>query len=283
MNSLQSSDNKVVFQTLATIAPEEVSFRVGFDSTMFEPDWKPTLYQTYGSSPFPFKPRSEQGNPKFKNYIYTDSANDGSRLWLYYALDKTEAQMKTPVRVKQDSKQWRWPDVLYSLQFVPDDEFPLVTQFPIPRDPNTGVLGGTGTVFAQRVYERYNLKPATLALCRIEERWYTSARPFPAKMLTHPQPTEGNISWSFNGAQGSLTCLHPLIKIPARGLAYTTVVNATTGASPAPPLPEAIFPATIFEDWEPFTLYDDVAFEGGVWSRKQGIIFPPEGPEPNKL
>lgn len=269
-------------QFIDSFNPSECIFRVPYLSSEIRP-WNVPAIGT------PYKECRILANANVLldgcgEYTYRHKTVDGNWMWFYFVKHKTEAEKKVPFETEWTSKLWKWPNVLNSLIFVPDNAFPLSTNYPIPPNPNgsSPTTGGLGLAFSPNLIERMNLTPETLALsvCKIEK--FTSDSDWGAAALTHPQPTEGYVSWDFNGAKGSITCLHPDIRLPARGKAYTTVVNATvTSAEAAPFVPERIFPATNFENWEPFVISDDVVQQNGEYRRERVTIFPPEQNEPS--
>lgn len=271
--------------TIPSRNPEEVIFKVPYSAAEWRPSFQPAVGAPYKQTRI--RANSQAIINEFGDYTYQFKTSEGGYLWFYFVKHKTATERNTPFKTIWTSKLWKWPNVLNSLIFVPDNAFPLGTQYPIPPDPNNDVTGGTALAFAPNLIERMNLTPEALALSACIIQQYvsdsdTADSPWSLNDLTHMQPTEGFVSWDFNGAKGSITCLHPDIKIPARGKAYTTVINGTTtSAEAAPNVPERIFPATNFEGWEAFVVSDDVVQENGEYFREKVTIIPPEENEPS--
>lgn len=258
--------------------PSEMSFRVPFPLSMLRPNSMPVLYTAYKDCRILANAGAILDG--LGDYTYGFNQEDGNLMWFYFVKPKTDDERKIPFNTFNTSVKERWPNVLNDIIFQVDNAFPLATSYPLPRTLTD--TGGMATAFAPNLIERLNITPETLALCLVRVDQFTSNLPWGANDLTHLQPTEGVVSWDFNGAKGSLTCLHGDIKIPARGKAYTTVVDGTTTSSePAPFVPERIFPATNMEAWQSYILYDDVKWEEGVYFRERATIFPPEENEPN--
>jgi hypothetical protein len=275
---------KIEIQILPTRNPAEIMFRVPIDCSQLRAYHVPELYTAYKNCRIPANAGATEAD--LKNYVYVYKEMDGKFMWFYFCKPKTETERNTPFRTFYTSRQWRWPTVLNSLIFVPDNAFPRATPFAVAPEPDgsggfTG--GGQGMAFSPNLIERFNITPEALALSTVKVEQFLSDRPWSVNDLTHPQPTEGQVSWDFNGAKGSINCLHPDIKIPARGKAYTTVVNGTTSFEGAPFTPERIFPATNFESWEPFVISDNVVIENGVSFRERATIYPPEMNEPSSV
>lgn len=267
------------FECLPTRDPSQVSFRVPVDAKTLTTQNLPAQYTAYKDTNLPGTARVQDDG--FQNYVYTYNQKEGGLIWFYFAKPKTDAERRIPFNTFYTSRQWRWPTVLNSLIFIPDPNFPVATLFPIP--PDLTNPGGTGTAFSPTMIQRMNVTPEALALsmCKVEQ--FVSDRPWNANELTHQQPTEAVVSWDFPGAQGSITCLHSDIKIQARNNSYTTVIDSVTSSDAAPYVPERIFPATNFEDWEPFAVSDDVVRESGVYFRELITIYPPEQNEPSVI
>lgn len=267
------------FEAIDSKNPAEMLFRVPYLATELLPSMIPAEGTPYGETRI--LANSSVLLSEFRNYTYRLKRREGSYVWFYFVPHKTEAQKKIPFKTEWKSKQWKWSTVLNSLIFVPDNAFPLGTQYPIM--PTLTDPGGIGQVFAPSLIERMNITPETLALSAIKVDCFTSDSPWGQNDITHLQPTEGNVAWDFNGAKGSINCLHPEIRVPARGKAYTIVLNGTTTSSEAAPIvPERIYPATNFESWEPFVIVDEVdELDTGEYYRERWTIYPPEQNEPS--
>ena len=181
---------------------------------------------------------------------------------------KTAASRVIPFQTFPTYKEHPWPAVLYSLRFVPDDKF--------PRSASFGSNGLSGKVYAPSWYTRRTWREGVVYDSRcIVERFLSDSTPFTDAELAHTQPVPGVVEWDFNGASGSMLCLHPDVKIPSQGKAYTTLYNATSGSASAAQIPERIFPATFFEEWTPFVLSDSQNEENGMFFREKVTIYPP--------
>jgi hypothetical protein len=274
--------NENYIDILPTRNPSEISFRVRAQAQNFRPHNIPTVGDAYKNTNIPGVARANTDG--LGDYVYCYMSKESDTLWFYFCKNKTAAERNTPFNTYYTSRQWRWPNILNDIEFVPDNAFPLVSQVPLV-ESSVGSVTPTvsvASVYAARLIERMNITPEALALsmCKVEQ--FTSDVPWSAAELTHPQPTEGVVSWDFNGAKGSITCLHPDIKIPARGKAYTTIIDGNTlSAEPSPNVPNREFPATNFEAWEPFVVSDDVVRENGVYFRERVTIYPPEENQPS--
>jgi hypothetical protein len=265
------------FQFVETPDPAALVFRVGLSSLLIRPDKLPLLGQRYQDAPLPVKPRIGEGWCKDFVFVHreingpTDEEPQGI-VWFYFAPQTLDTDEDVPFRpMFETTRVHQWPQVLHALPFVDDPAAPISVYA-----PTTAAVSGQAIVYAPRVYARPQLTPETLASCRVEVRQYQRSRPW--GNLESPQPVPGEVNWDFLGSNGSITALHPLIRIKARGNAYRVVAEGVQGVAPAALTPERIFPATEFPDWAPFDLID-VQFVNGVYVKEVMTIHPPDRPE----
>lgn len=275
---------QVLFDFVDCPDPELIMFRVGMSTTVFRPEMLPRLGDRYAATQLPNKPRLDQG--EFRHFTYahkelertTDQREPSGIIWLYFAppFDPDAADTGRPFRAWSTTRPHRWPMVLRNLWFVDDPSMPLSALAPT-------ASGSTGqaAVFAPRVYARWRRTPAALASCQVDVEQFVSSRPWAPQ--ENPQPLEGDVSWDFLGSSGSMSCLHPEIRIPARGSDYRVVVDGTQGSAPAPLSQGRLFPATPFPDWDSFVLSDDVQFVDGLYVKEVMTIHPPPPPEDEVL
>jgi hypothetical protein len=266
-------------QMLPTRDPSRLSFRVSEPAQTFNPADTPKQGDRYGSTRLSSKPRSEQpgaDGTKLKDYTYQYCGGDGDTLWFYFTFPYSSVidpstglpLSDVPFNSFNTNKRWSWPTVLHSLRFVDDPSRPIVTNAPNQSDPR-----GYAPVFTPSVYVRMITTSATNALCECVVEQFCSDQPW--EVVEHPQPVEDTVEWDFAGSRGGITCLHPKVVVPSRGNAYRTVVNGTVKTTAAPISNERVYPATNFEDWEPFVLSDEITRENGVYFRERVTIYPP--------
>lgn len=260
------------FELLPTRDPSRVSFRVSEPAQTFRASQIPKQGQRYGECASLIRSRSEQDDYKHYTYQYLD--RDGDNLWFYFAFPYSTTTdpvtgkplNQVPFNTFPTSKRWTWPAVLHRLIFTPD-AIPIVSAV-----PNQSDTRGFSQAFVQRLIPRRVFTPQTTALCECIVEQFVSDSPFTD--LEHPQPVEGEIEWDLPGTSGRLSVLHPRIEVPAGGVPYTVVINATPTQF-APIGEKRIFPATNFIDWEPFVVSDEVVRENGVYFRERVTIYPP--------
>jgi hypothetical protein len=263
------------FELLPTRDPSTVSFRISESAQTFRSSQIPKQGTKFGNTVF-IQTRAQQDN--YANYTYQYMSRDGDNLWFYFTFPYSETIDPTtglplnqvPYNTYTTNKRWQWPVVLHRLIFVPD-AIPIISATPNPDDTK-----GYSQLFTQRLVPRRVITPSTSALCECLVEQYVSDVPWPT--VEHPQPVDGEVEWDLPGTSGSITCLHPRIEIPSSGRAYTVIVNATP-TSTASIGEKRIFPATNFEDWEPYVLSDEVTRENGVYFRERVTIYPPAANE----
>ena len=263
------------FELLPTRDPSTVSFRISESAQTFRSSQIPKQGTKFGNTVF-IQTRAQQDN--YANYTYQYMSRDGDNLWFYFTFPYSETidpetglpLNQVPYNTYTTNKRWQWPVVLHRLIFVPD-AIPIISATPNPDDTK-----GYSQLFTQRLVPRRVITPSTSALCECLVEQYVSDVPWPT--VEHPQPVDGEVEWDLPGTSGSITCLHPRIEIPSSGRAYTVIVNATP-TSTASIGEKRIFPATNFEDWEPYVLSDEVTRENGVYFRERVTIYPPAANE----
>jgi hypothetical protein len=263
------------FELLPTRDPSTVSFRISESAQTFRSSQIPKQGTKFGNTVF-IQTRAQQDN--YANYTYQYMSRDGDNLWFYFTFPYSETidpvtgqpLNQVPYNTYTTNKRWSWPAVLHRLIFVPDS-LPLITAV-----PNASDAKGYSQAFVQRLVPRRVFTPPTSALCECLVEQFVSDTPWPT--MEHPQPVDGEVEWELPGTSERITCLHPRIEIPSSGRPYTIVVNATpTNTSQIGS--KRIFPATNFEDWEPFVLSDEVTRENGVYLRERVTIYPPAANE----
>ena len=186
---------------------------------------------------------------------------------------KTSVERNTAFVEFETYREHAWPNVLFDIRFVLDERF--------PRAAGYAAANKAGKVYAPTIYTRKFWREGVVVDSRcLVQRYLSDTTPFSEAELQHIQPDPGLVEWDFNGAQGSLNCLHPDIRIKSHGLPYTTLYDGATGNMKPPPIPERFFPATFFEDWAPFVISDSQVEEGGVWFREKVTIYPPPFNDP---
>lgn len=250
----------------------EVMVRARVSVTNARINTLPKIGMTYAECPGHSRGAVQQG---FGEYILINfngglyNENDG--FWsCLFAKSKTVEEANKPIAEYDDNEHYVWPTVITSLAWVPDDQFPLVTQLPDGND--------VGTVFATRLYERMGIREEIAVTKRVKKRIYVSPFPFKAARLICNEPEPGNVNWSFNGSSGSIKALHDDLTVVARGKSYQTVLSGGAGSSVAP-APERIFPATNHIDWGVWRRNTQRVLPSGLYLREETIYFPPDTEE----
>jgi hypothetical protein len=272
MNPVQQIPPARQFELLPTRDPSTVAFRVSESAQTFRASLIPKQGTKYANTAL-ITSRGQQDG--YAHYTYQFMDRDGDNLWFYFTFPYSATidpetglpRSEVPFNTFETNKRWTWPTVLHSLVFVPDP-LPLITAVPNQDDDK-----GFSQAFVTQLNPRMEMTPSTTALCVCLVEQFVSDKPWDT--VEHPQPVEGVVEWSLPGTSDRITCLHSRIDtIPVEGQPYTVVVNATpTRVSPIGQT--RVFPATNFEDWEPFVISDEVVRENGVYFRERVTIYPP--------
>lgn len=186
----------------------------------------------------------------------------------YWVRPRTDEEKAIPFRSFYTTQTYSWPAVLEDLHFVFDEAFPLMTQRAISS-------GNKATVFVPQVYARRAIRPPLNENSRMLVEEFLSNTPFSEDDMTHESPQESVVEWDFNGASGSITCLHGEVIVPSRGKNGQEVYSSTTSTVAAAYEPERIFPPTNFRTWSSFVFSDEQKFVDGQWYRRRCTLIPP--------
>ena len=200
----------------------------------------------------------------FQDYILRKYTNGPDSIrYAHFLKAKTEDEANPPYKSIPDSKHYDWPTVLHAVAFAEDPEYPITETRP-----------GDRTVSVPRLRARPITTEGTFALCKTLTDYYLSDTPF--DIPPHPQPVAGAVTWVVNNTETSLTCLHDDLDLPARGQNWNIVNIAGDASVIGPPTATRHFPATIFTNWEPFTIADaQEETEAGHYRRRRTRLFPP--------
>lgn len=191
---------------------------------------------------------------------------EGSRRGFVFA-NNSAASRGTPFETYTEQGNHYWHPQLKKVAFFQDYNFPVGTN---SRDG--------GVVLASRIYNRHIYVPGVSeGTLFVHELFYAGAK-FTIGQSPVPVPTA--VQWDYHDSQGRFEeCLHPKMKFPALRSArekYTTGGGTVAAAGAAP---GQVFPATNFESWVPYTLYDKQRPEETGWFRERVTVHPPEEPE----
>ncbi len=186
----------------------------------------------------------------------------------YWVRPRTDDERATPFRSFYTTQTYSWPAVLEDLHFVYDDAYPLMTQRALDS-------GNKATVFSPQVYARRAIRPPLNENSALLVEEFLSDTPFSEDDMMHDSPQESVVEWDFNGASGSITCLHGEVIVPSRGKNGQEVYSSTTATVSAAYEPDRIFPATNFRTWGAFVFSDEQKFVDGQWYRRRCTLIPP--------
>jgi hypothetical protein len=262
MQPLPPSDE--VWSLLSTDDPGEVVYRTVVSKDVYIPG------QLVAGTALRDAPTWVEKNrvSDFGSYVLT-TVDNGPPGWLYvhFVKPRTEEERWTPVKTTFDTGVETWPEILEGLRIVEDVDNPIAVQTP------------DGTKYNPRFLVFYVTTPQTTAECMVKVDIYQSEVPF--KGLASAKPIPGQVSFDYGaGGSGSFTALHPLVKVPRLRQNYRMAVDATPGFTDAPLVADQIFPATEFEDWEPFIWRQQLSQPNGLYRLERVTIYPPEKPEP---
>lgn len=207
------------------------------------------------------------------DYIYTWKLQVGEGvIRFFWAKNKTAAESMVPFRETTEKRNHPWPPVLLALVLIPDYTFLRTGK---GYDPITNEIS---EVVAPNHYVREIFVPGVNEGTMMVKRMFYGPRKFDITQTPVPVPT--SVSYDINGVHGRFPeCLHPRIELASTrsGIAQVVagVVSEVGGA-----LEGQIFPATNFEQWEPY-IYTDTQDqdENGGWLRTQTLAIPPDPPD----
>ncbi len=228
-------------------------------------DWTlavPELYDEFG---------------EWKYASFQSPSSPGDLTAFFWVRPRTEQERATPFRTYTTAHPYPWPTILVDLQFVFDEQFPI-----FGNRINT-YSGDLESVAAARVYERKRVILPTNQNSKMVIEEYLSDEPYAASDMTHTQPIEGLVEWDFNGARGSIQCLHDDIELPSRGKPYQVATSGSPSGGNAPPEPNRIFPATNFVTWTKFVFSDEQKENNGQWYRRKCTLYPPPLPQVSEI
>lgn len=256
------------FLTETTPNSEEICFKVKVDGNQLNPDSIPAYYTPYN------KISSSITNPRvnecgFGDYIFINSTQEGSDIWLHFGKNKTQQEKNTPFNVVYSTRYYPWPPVLELLRIVRTNTFPQ------------SVYNGTTTVTAPRYFPRYKYRPTPSVNSVIKIEQFLSPTPYDGQALIHPQPIPTEISGHYLGMSITFPrCLHPLVVLDENVPGAVVVEGQGTVNVPVTgSLTRQVFPATNFTEWAPFILEDQCqSTDSGLYIRERITIYPPFRP-----
>lgn len=256
------------FQLVSTPDPKEFCFKIRIpdriinEKLKLSPKGELELYTPYKDLSFAVRHERVQ---EFGDYVYIyNEPADVDYKWFYFARARTQAERDTPFETSWSTRQFAWPAVLEDLYFV-SSTFPQ------------SVYTGTTTETATRYFVRRKYRPSVSVDSKLKIEQFLSERPWPSAALVHPQPIPTGVDGEFLGLSVNFPkCLHPRIELPelvpgAQLVFNAGAVNRTRSGTPQ----KQIFPATNFEDWQPFVVEDVVQPQRGLWLREKVTIYPP--------
>jgi hypothetical protein len=273
MQPLPPSDE--VWALIPTADPGEVVYRAVVSKDAYMPRQLHRLMTLRDAPTWIEKPRVSD----FGSYVLT-TIEPGPPGWLYvfFAMPRTDDERNTPVKSWFDTGVETFPAILEGLRLVEDPSQPIALA-----TTGEATVGGEtttkpATVYVPRRLVFYAMTPQTTAECQVKVEVYQSEVPFEG--LASPRPIPGNVNFDFGaGGSGSFTALHPKIVIPRSSDKYIQMVDATPGFADAAMVLEQVFPATEFEDWEPFVWRTRIQEVNGLWVKERAIIYPPDKPD----
>lgn len=196
-------------------------------------------------------------------YVTQDSGTDGA---LIFVRSMTQQVRDTAFRSTWSFGDHYWHPVLESLNFFEDFNF--------PRSTNGGRGGKSAIVTGPTYYVRQVYRPSVNEGSRFFTEEFFSDVPYNIPQYPTPVPTA--VSYDLPGVNGSIPeCLHPRILVPTTRPASASFVlgnQTSTGGA----LPGQLFPATNFEDWEPYVVSHKQDFQNGYHAIRI-TVYPPLG------
>lgn len=214
---------------------------------------------------------------EWKYAAIQSKASPGDLSSFLWVRPRTTEERATPFRSFTTSHPYPWPTILVDLQFVFDEQFPI-----FGNRINT-TSGDLESVAAARVYERKRVILPTNQNSKMLIEEFLSDEPFTPAEMTHTQPIEGLVEWDFNGARGSIQCLHDDIELPSRGKPYQVATSGSPSGGSAPPEPNRLFPATNYTTWTKFVFSDEQKENNGQWYRRKCTLYPPPLPRVSEI
>lgn len=265
-------------QLIATEVLSELSLEVNVDSSKFlTQPWQVQLVvgnidsngniitgTKYGQIPSGIGPQG--ASPQYKDYTLTKvSQRYAGYITLTFAAPKTDQQKFTPFANSYTFGNFYWHPILDALVFIEDRTFPRFTQ--------GGRSGSSATLTGPTYYVRQGYRPSINEGTRFFKREYFANTPYilPAFMVPHPS----SVAYDVPGLRGSFPeCLHPEINIPNFQTTNAAFV-AGDYAVASGALQGQHFPATNFEDREPYIFSGDAKFQSGGFYMATLMAIPP--------
>lgn len=253
--------------------PDEYGF-----VTLHDPD-SIAWFTTSGNDGRPLKEVTLYKNWKLKeprratddlwgNYVFTSkSVGEGGVIIYHWGKNKTEAEKNTPYETFTKVGNHYWHPILKQVRFFADRNFPLSTNGP-----------DGGIILAARLYDRIVHIPSMSEGTLFQHDLFFSATKF--QIGQYPTPSPASVSWNYHGSTGSFPeCLHPKLVFPPVRTAFAAYSTGGGAVAAFGSANGQVFPATNFEDWQPYVIRDDQEEVEGGWKRVRITVFPPDIPE----
>lgn len=270
-------DLPITWKIIATADPNEFGFQTFHDpdkfvawSTAAGNDGRPidgvTLYKDWK---FREPKRADVASGGiWGNYVFYKSSVTGDGVlvltWLKY---KSEDDKKIAFHSWREFGNHYWHGVLRRVSFFEDKAFPLSTQ---------GSDGGI--VVAARLYDRIEYDPPISEGTLFQHDLFLSPTKFNIGPLQVPIPTA--VQWDYHGSRGSFPeCLHPKLIFPPIRSAYASYTTGGGTVSVGGAVNGQVFPATNFEDRQPYFLKDSQQETEAGWLRHRIRVNPPAPPD----
>jgi len=263
---------------IATEIENELSLEVNVESSKFlsqpfqdqlqvsniDADGNIIVGTKYGQLPSPIAPQG--ASPQYANYTLSKVFNRyAGYISLSFAKPKTDEEKYTPYETGWTFGNFYWHPILDALVFIEDRNFPRFT--------SGGKYGQNAIISGPTYYVREGYRPSLNEGTRFYKKEYFANTPYiiPSFMVPHPS----SVSYDMNGIRGQFPeCLHPEINIPSTQTANAAfIVGDYAVASGA--LSGQFFPATNFEEREPYTFSADTKPQNGGFYMATITALPP--------
>lgn len=226
---LEGSSEKVITDLIPTMAITEAYPVLGTT--------------TYGAMIPGGKAQADGSAMAFSSYVLRKmKAEPGTfytRCWFTRVIGATLES--TPYRTTTEFDDHYWPPVLLGVKILEDRTFAMSTK------------GTDGTdVFAAQQYRREFYIPEVTEGTLFKYEYFVNDTPFVIGQYATPQP--GHVSYEYHGVEGTFpSCLHATLIFDPKQTAFVKYNAATSTTSiAAATLSGQVFPATNFEDWQPY-------------------------------
>jgi hypothetical protein len=205
----------------------------------------------------------------FGSYLLADSCPaPAGYLGFVFVKPKTDAEMRTPFRVRVKRQLHDWHDWMRCLYAITDAEVPYE------------IVTAVGSRFKDRVFDRVEIIDGGRYQSEVTIEEFFNPTPTPPNEFTAITPQPTTISYSYLGADKQLTCLHPLVTIPEQHLGGRLVQGFGTANARRRWQTGDIYPATNLPGWVEHYFADDEDQVNGGYYRVRKMVRPLYIPKP---